>query len=109
MAAAFAPELVSQFTQETSLPKSPWIRRELEPLTKALDIVSMEGSEWKLWRGVFNPGFSSKNLTALLPSFLEEIQVFKEKLLAIAKSGKVVQLEAVAQQATVDVICRAAL
>lgn len=79
------------------------------PLTKARDIVAMEGPEWKLWRSVFNPGFSAKNLTALLPGFLEEIQVFKEKLIATAKSRKVIELEGMVQQATVDVICRATL
>lgn len=109
MAAVWAPELMSQFTQENSLPKSPWQRRELFPLTKAKDIVTLEGQEWKFWRSVFNPGFSTKNLTALLPGFLEEIQVFKERLIATAKSGKVVKMEQMAQQVTVDVICRATL
>lgn len=109
MCAVFAPELMSQFTQEASLPKSPWLTRELGPLTKAKDIVTMEGQEWKLWRSIFNPGFSAKNITSLLPSFLEEIQVFKERLLATAKSGKVVKMEKIAQEATVDVICRATL
>lgn len=109
MAAVFAPELMSQFTQEKSMPKMRWLTRELRPLTNARDLVVMEGEEWKFWRGVFNPGFSAKNLTALLPSFLEEIQVFKEKLIAIAKSGKEIELEGIVQKATVDVICRAAL
>lgn len=109
MAAVFAPELMSQYTQDKSIPKSHWLLRELKPLTNGRDIVTMEGQEWKFWRSVFNPGFSAKNLTALLPSFLEEIQVFREKMIATAKSRKVIELEGAAQQVTVDVICRAAL
>ena len=57
---------------------------ELEPLTGLNDLVTMEGQEWKTWRSVFNPGFSAKNLTALLPAFLEEIQVLKERLVKVA-------------------------
>lgn len=60
-------------------------------------------------RSVFNPGFSAKNLTALLPAFLEEIQVLKERLVKVAGSGKVIKMEETIQRATVDVICRAAL
>lgn len=107
--AVFHPDLMAQFTQERSLPKAPLVARELGPLTGLRDLASMEGADWKFWRGVFNPGFSSKNLTAMLPEFLEEIQVLKERLVRAAESGEVVNMEQTVQMATVDVICRAAL
>ncbi|KAL1852000.1 hypothetical protein Daus18300_012355 [Diaporthe australafricana] len=107
--AAFNPDLMAQFTQDRSFPKAAMISVELEPLTDLHDIVTMEGQEWKTWRSIFNPGFSAKNLTALLPAFLEEIQVLKERLVDIANSGKVVKMEEIIQRATVDVIFRAAL
>jgi hypothetical protein len=44
-----------------------------------------------------------------LPSFLEEVQVLKDGLVRIAKSGEVVKLEEFLQKGTIDVICRAVL
>lgn len=107
--AVFHPDLVAQFTQDKSLPKSETLAREFLPLTGLNDLVNMEGQEWKTWRSIFNPGFSAKNLTTLLPAFLEEIQVLKEKFFQAARSGEVVNMEDTVQKATVDVICRAAL
>ncbi|KAG6356748.1 hypothetical protein INS49_014622 [Diaporthe citri] len=109
--AVFDPDLMAQFTQDQdrSYLKSPMFSVELEPLTGLNDLVTMEGQEWKTWRSVLNPGFSAKNLTALLPAFLEEIQVLKERLVKVAGSGEVIKMEETIQRATVDVICRAAL
>lgn len=107
--AVFDPDIAAQFTQDKSYPKAPATIRELTPFTLGRDLVTMEGQEWKTWRSVFNPGFSAKNLTALLPAFLEEIQVLKETLVRAAETGIVVNVEKTVRMATVDVICRAAL
>lgn len=107
--AAFDPEMMPQFTQDKSYLKAPMVKTELEPLTGLKDLSSMEGQEWKTWRSVFNPGFSAKNLTALVPAFLEEIQVLKERLVKVAGTGQVIKMEETIQRATVDVIFRAAL
>lgn len=107
--AAFDPDLIAQFTQDRSYLKAQMVKTELEPLTGLNDLSSMEGQEWKTWRSVFNPGFSAKNLTALLPAFLEEIKVLKERLVKAAGSGNVIRMEETIQRATVDVIFRAAL
>lgn len=107
--AVFHPDIMAQFTQETSLPKGHFMLSELHPLTQNKDLVTSEGAEWKTWRSIFNPGFSAKNLTSLLPEFLEEIQVLKERMIKFAKSGEIVKLEPLVQKGTVDVICRAVL
>lgn len=107
--AVFHPEIMAQFTQEKSLHKADEVRRELGPLTHLRDLVTMEGPEWKRWRSIFNPGFSAKNLIELLPAFLEEIQVLKERFTETAISGKTIIMEDTVQEATVDVICRAVL
>lgn len=109
MFCVFHPDIASQFTQESSPPKAPEIARELLPFTNLRDLISMEGMEWKFWRSVFNPSFSAKNLTALLPAFLEEIQVLKDRFIQAARSGEVLNMEKTVSTATVDVICRAAL
>jgi cytochrome P450 len=60
-----------------------------------------------------SPGFGSKNITAMLPSILEEVVIFRDILLAKAGEnntwGPVFQLEALTTNLTFDVIGRATL
>jgi len=85
----------------------------LYPLTQNLDILTSEGDRWRVWRSRFNPGFSSKSLTALIPTILEETVVFRDILRAKAGKdggwGDVFPLEPLATNLTFDVIGRAAL
>ncbi|KAI1170903.1 vera protein [Nemania sp. FL0916] len=113
LAIVFDPVAGSQFTQTTSLPKLDLAKHFLEPLTDGLDIVSNEGLEWKTWRSRFNPGFSQRNLTAMLPELIEEVSIFvsqlEEKAGSDGKWGPVFRLEEKTTNLTFDIICRAAL
>ncbi len=109
MLAVFHPDMMAQFTQETSLPKHEMMRREFLPFTQCNDLVNQEGQSWKTWRSIFNPGFSAKNLLFFVPEMVEEIQIFKDWLKAVAASGKVARLEDQATKMTIDIIGRAAL
>jgi len=112
-AIAYDPVLASQFTQTPSLPKLPTTRAYLEPLTGGNDIVSNDGAEWKTWRSRFNPGFSQRNLIAMLPELIDEVSIFTSLLEARAgkggKWGSVFQLEEKTTNLTFDVISMAAL
>jgi cytochrome P450 len=112
-ALVFDPVAASQFTQVRSLPKMALILEFLDPLTRGLDVVSMNGQLWKTWRSRFNPGFSSRNVNTLLPELIEEVVVFTNLLKARAGEngswGKVFQLEEKTTNLTFDVIVRAAL
>ncbi|KAF3766155.1 cytochrome P450 [Cryphonectria parasitica EP155] len=107
--AVFNPDMIAQFTQDVSLPKHPTMAMEFTPLTGCKDILNLEGKEWRMWRSIFNPGFSVKNLMALIPSFLEEIDVFRDWLLEVADSDQVVPLDDRASALATDVIGRATL
>lgn len=109
MLAVFHPDIMAQFTQDISLPKHTLMHDEFMPFDGCNNLVCQNGQVWKTWRSVFNPGFSSKNLVALIPAFLEEIDHFRDWLEVIAKAGKVVQLEPKAMRTTSDIIGRAAL
>ncbi|KAI7788567.1 hypothetical protein LA080_008457 [Diaporthe eres] len=109
MMAVFHPDIMAQFTQDNSRPKHSQMREEFHILSGCNDLVNQEGQVWKMWRSIFNPGFSVKNLMSLVPAFLEEIQVFRDWLGDVAESGQVVQLEAKAMRATGDIIGRATL
>ncbi|KAI1339721.1 vera protein [Xylariaceae sp. FL0016] len=113
LAMVMDPAACAQFTQTNSLPKPNIVKQFLEPLTAANDIVSTDGQVWKTWRSRFNPGFSQRNLTTLLPEILEEMTVFVQILRDLAgedgKWGPVFQLEERTTNLTFDIICRAVL
>lgn len=79
------------------------------PFTQSNDLVTMSGQTWKMWRAIFNPAFSSKNLLSLIPAFLEEIDVFIDELKRAAQSGQVIRLEDKAINCTFDIMGRAIL
>ncbi|KAI1822543.1 vera protein [Xylaria intraflava] len=113
LAIVYDPVAAAQFAQTPSLPKLPLAKEFLGPLTSGLDIVSNEGAEWKTWRSRFNPGFSQRNLIAMLPELLQEVSIFVSELERLAgtggKRGSVFQLETKTTNLTFDIICRAAL
>ncbi|KAI3325399.1 vera protein [Xylariaceae sp. AK1471] len=113
LAIVYDPVAASQFTQTPSLPKLSLTKEFLEPLTSGLDIVSNDGNEWKTWRSRFNPGFSQRNLIAMLPELIEEVSIFVSQLEGLAgtggKWGSVFRLEEKTTNLTFDIICRAAL
>jgi hypothetical protein len=107
------PAVSAQFTQSKNLPKARISSKFLEPLTQNKDIVSSEGDDWKSWRSRLNPGFSPRNVTALLPELVEEVLVFVDALKKLAGKdgswGQVFQLEEKTTNLTFDIIIRAAV
>jgi cytochrome P450 len=102
-------DMLVQLTQTQGLPKGARVAEFTHPLTEGKDLVAIDGPEWKIWRTVFNPGFSVQNLLRLVPAMVEEVEVFKSRLAEAAKTGSEVQLIELANEVTLDVIGRAAL
>ena len=75
MMATFHPDIAAQFTQENLRLKHEIIRGRFRPLTGLKDFVLAEESFWKRWQAIFNPGFSTKNISALVPEFIEEASI----------------------------------
>ncbi|KAI0017090.1 vera protein [Xylariomycetidae sp. FL0641] len=113
MCIVFDPVSAAQFTQVKSLPKVQMVRDYLEPLTGNIDIVSNEGQTWKTWRSRFNPGFSQRNIGAMLPEIIEEANVFVDVLRKLSGKdgswGRVFQYEQKTTNLTFDIMLRAAL
>ncbi|RYP84561.1 hypothetical protein DL769_001149 [Monosporascus sp. CRB-8-3] len=82
----------------------------MKPLTSNLDIVTAEAELWKTWRSRFNPGFSSRNIMALLPDLIEDVAKFANVLEGLAGEGNtwgpVFQLKEKATNLTFDSICK---
>ena len=110
MVMVFDPDIMAQFTQDVNLPKW-WAQGAVnfKPFTGGRDMVNLSGEEWKQMRMMFNPGFSARNVLSLIPSFVEEMLVFRERLRKVADSDQVIELERYTTDLTVDVIGRAAL
>lgn len=105
-----SPHAFSQFTQESqTLLKHPGIRQFLRPLAGKHNLVSMEGSLWKTWRNIFNPGFSASHLTTIVPEIMEEVLVFRDILRGHAGKGDIFSLEEATLNLTLDVIGRVTL
>ncbi|CAG8960151.1 hypothetical protein HYFRA_00010630 [Hymenoscyphus fraxineus] len=101
-----SPEAAHQVTHVHSLPKFHTLKEFMRPMTGGEDLVTMEGSEWKTWRGVFNPGFAGGYLMTLVPGMVRDVGVLCEVLGEEAKKGGVVRLDEVVMRCGFDVIWR---
>lgn len=106
---ALDPDMARQFCQEPSAPKDPLLNKQMFPYTQNLDILNLEGDEWKMWRAIFNPCFSVKNLQALLPDFIEEVELLKDTLRQAAQDGEVIKLDDATMSTGCNVVIRALL
>lgn len=96
-----SPTLASQFTQERSLPKYEGMRHFLQSLTRH-DLVTTKGQMWKMWRSIFNPGFSSHHLMGLVPEIMGDVMIFRDILREHV--SQVFTLDDAALHVTMDVI-----
>lgn len=103
------PDLMAQFTQDTSFPKHKQMPFEFGPFTHGVDLVTSNGNIWKTWRSIFSPGFSSKNIQTYIPSMIEEFNVFRSKLKSLADRGDTVNMDRDTMALTVDIIGHAVL
>lgn len=111
--AAYKNTVAAQFTQTKNLDKHQISLDFMNPLTKGLDIATLQGDEWKKWRGWFNPGFSSRNVSSMVPDLIEEIKDFADNLQQKAGPngswGRMFQLRNMTTALTFDIIVRAVL
>ncbi|KAF1956349.1 cytochrome P450 [Byssothecium circinans] len=105
---AFSPEICSQITSKHNLPKTEQIGKSLLPITGGQSMISMNGDEWKFWRGLFNPGFSAASIMDNLPHIVDRVQVFCEKLQEHVSDG-IFCLDELTLRLTMDVIIKVTL
>ncbi|KAL8685884.1 MAG: hypothetical protein Q9218_007489, partial [Villophora microphyllina] len=98
------PAVAAQVIVQHSLPKHYSTREYVYPLIGSKNLVTLEGKEWKRWRGMFNPGFASAHLMSLVGGMVADTVQFTKILSDYAAQGKVFQLEDAATRLTVDII-----
>ena len=78
-------------------------------MTKNLDIVTLEGQQWKRWRKFFNPGFSPAHMMALVPTIVKEVEVLCKIFSDHEKTGKMVRMKNLTDNYLMDVTGRLVL
>jgi len=104
-----APDAAYQITQSHSLPKFHAMRDYMRPMTGGNDLVTMEGNEWKTWRNILSPGFSSGHLMTLVPEIMKDVSTFCEILREVAVKSEVVSMDPLTTRLSLDIIGRVAL
>ena len=107
--AIVGPDTAYQITQSHSLPKYNALRKYMLPMTGGSDLVTMEGSQWKKWRNIFSPGFSSSHLMTLVPEIMKDISTFCEILREEARKADIVFMDPLTTRLSLDIIGRVAL
>jgi cytochrome P450 len=103
------PEVAVQITNKYNLPKTRHNSEEsLRPIVGGPSMISMNGDEWKLWRGLFNPGFSAANMTNYISYIVDCTETFARKLEEQAGKGPF-RLEDLTTRLTTDVIVKVTL
>ncbi|KAL8755568.1 MAG: hypothetical protein Q9184_004759 [Pyrenodesmia sp. 2 TL-2023] len=95
-----------QISQEHSLPKHPGLRYFIRPIADGVDLVTMEGDLWKLWRGIFNPGFSAAYLMSLTRGIVEETEQFCRNLQELTQGQILFRMKDLTDNLTMDIIGR---
>ena len=98
-----------QITQLHSLPKFHALRDFMRPMTGGNDLVTMEGKEWKTWRDLFSPGFSSGHLMTLVPEIMKDLSTFCEVLRELARKPDIILMDPLATKLSLDIIGRVTL
>ena len=104
-----SPDACYQITQEHSLPKCESVGEYIHPLVGPKNLLTMEGQDWKYWRGIFNPGFNVGHLITLVPGIVEDTLTYCDILREHATKGDMFQLEEVTTKLTVDIIGKVVL
>ncbi|KAL8647513.1 MAG: hypothetical protein Q9210_005515 [Variospora velana] len=99
------PVAAAQVTvQNPLLRKHPVMNGFVEPMIGYKNLLTMEGKEWKMWRGIFNPGFSSTHLMSLVGRMVDHTVIFTKILDEYAAKGTLFELEDAATKLNVDII-----
>lgn len=109
MLIATSPDSANQFTTAHSLPKFAALREFMRPIAGGVDLTTLEGHEWKTWRNVFNPGFSSSHLMTMVSDMIKDVLTYCEILRERAAGGGVFTMDPLAVNLNLDIIGRLTL
>lgn len=102
------PEPSVQVANTYNLPKPREHRKFFYPIVGGESLITMEGTEWKFWRSLLNPGFSAAHMLSLVPSIVESVEVFCS-LLRERAGKEIFSLDDLTTRLTMEIITKIAL
>jgi cytochrome P450 len=104
------PDVIAQYSGlDNTLPKHPGVTRFLMPITGGLDLNCLTGETWRLWRKLFQPGFSTGHVLNSVPEIVGQVEVFRRQLFERAKKDDMFTFEQHALNVSIDIIKKIAL
>ncbi|KAF7511783.1 hypothetical protein GJ744_003514 [Endocarpon pusillum] len=103
------PDIAAQITQTKNHPKHTLNKEFLRNMTGEQSIVTSEGAEWRKLRSMLGPAFSSNHLSTLVPDITDHVLKFRGQLQELVKSEKIVRMQDLACNLTIDVISQIVL
>jgi len=67
-------------------------------------MILTEGAEWRRARTLFNPGFALSHLMTLVPSIVDDTQIFHGILTELSKSQNVTPIDDLLANLTIDIM-----
>ncbi|KAL4808550.1 cytochrome P450 [Aspergillus unguis] len=104
----YDPDTAVQVSIKYNLPKPASFQNQLKPITGGPSMVSINDAEWKKWRSIFNPGFSTGNMLDHVSAVVDSVQVFCDVLRERAGEG-ILKLDDLTTRLTMEVILRVTL
>ncbi|KAI0014897.1 cytochrome P450 [Xylariomycetidae sp. FL0641] len=104
----FGPTATSQVCNKHNLPKGATLANAMNPVTGGPSMITMNGEEWKFWRSLFNPGFSTGAMLNNVPHIVDSMLIFHHKLAEQVGKG-IFSLDDLATKLTMEVILKVTL
>jgi cytochrome P450 len=106
---AVSPESVAEITQRNFF-RHPFMKNFYGRIIGMKSMTLAEGAEWKEMRKTFNPSFSLANMMTLMPTIVEQGEIFASILSGIARNGGFApDLDKLCRGVTMDIIFRVVL
>lgn len=104
----FSPEIAAQVSNKHDLPKPADQESSFRPIIGGPSLITMNETQWKFWRLLFNNGFSASHMLSLVPTLVDTVDVFCERLSNYV-GGDILFLDDMAMRLTMDVIIKTTL
>lgn len=104
-----ADPFVASQVENALLHKPKAMCTTLEVINGGPSLMTIHGTTWKKWRGLFNQGFAPGYITRLAPAMAEEVTVFCGLFQRLAGQNQVFPMEEYTLRLTFDIIGRATL
>lgn len=105
----FSPEISMQVANKYNLQKPHDSVNIFTPIVGGQSLISMNDDEWKLWRSLFNPGFSTSHMLDLVPHIVHSVEIFSSLLQERAEQRQLFSLSEMTMRLTMEIITKVTL